>query len=137
MAPMATSAATFRAMLRTYNEPFGVGSPDAEPLVLRAIDEHGAFVGGCVAATFWGWVVIDVLAVDERRRGRGLGSRIVYAVESEAQRRGCTRAHTSAWAFQGLSFWLARGYEVVGELPDHPEGHTLSWLRRDLLAAIS
>jgi GNAT superfamily N-acetyltransferase len=121
-----------QAILRSHNRPFGVGSPDARPLVVQASAPDGGFIGGGVAETFWSWVVVDVLAVVEVNRARGVGSALAEAIEAEARVRGCTRAHTQAWAFQGLGFWIHRGYEVVGELNDYPDGHTLCWLRRDL-----
>lgn len=121
-----------QAVLRTYNAPFGVTTPDATPLVARATGPDGELVGGCVAETFWNWLVIDVLAVEEAAREQGIGSALVDAAEAEARSRGCTRVQTSAWAFQGLTFWTQRGYQVVGQLDDYPDGHTMCWLRRDL-----
>jgi GNAT superfamily N-acetyltransferase len=121
-----------QALLRDYNTGFAVAGPHAHPITARAVDQAGEFLGGCVAETYWGWLVIDVLAVEEPTRGHGVGTALVDAVEMEARSRGCTKAHTTAWQFQGLGFWTHRGYRVVGELADYPDGHTFSWLRKEL-----
>jgi GNAT superfamily N-acetyltransferase len=121
-----------QAILREFNAPAGISGPDdAAPLHLEASDPGGSRIGGLVAETYWDWLVIDVLAVDAEYRGRGVGSGLVRHAEAVAAERGCTRAHTTAWAFQGLGFWEQMGYSIVGELVDHPAGHVLYWLRRD------
>ena len=119
-------------LLRSFNDVRGVPLPDATPLTVTATAPDGSFLGGCVGATYWSWLVVDVLAVEERVRGRGIGRQLVDVAEQEARRRGCTRAHTTAYEFQGLGFWIERGYGVAGELPDYPPGHTSHWLHRDL-----
>jgi GNAT superfamily N-acetyltransferase len=108
-----------------------VSGPNAEDLTLRASDTDGSFIGGLVGETYWRWLVVDVLAVQPAFRGRGVGADLVRGAEMIARERGCVRAHTTAWAFQGLGFWQKMGYSIVGELADHPDGHTLYWLRRD------
>lgn len=121
-----------QAILREFNAPAGVTGPDdAEPLNLEALDPDGSRIGGLVGETYWRWLVIDVLAVDPQFRGRGVGTELVRRAEAIAGGRGCLRAHTTAWAFQGLGFWQQMGYSIVGELADHPDGHVQYWLRRD------
>jgi ribosomal protein S18 acetylase RimI-like enzyme len=122
-----------QTVLRGFNAEAGVVGPNAEPLNVRATGVSGQFAGGLVAQTYWGWVVIDVLAVEPEFRGRGLGTQLVRLTESTAVERGCIRAHTTAWAFQGFGFWQKMGYEAVGELEGYPDGHVLYWMRRDLL----
>jgi GNAT superfamily N-acetyltransferase len=85
-----------------------------------------------VAQTYWGWLVVDVLAVVDAARGSGIGTQLVDTAEIEARHRGCTRAHTIAYEFQGLGFWVHRGYRIVGELAGYPPGHSSHWLQRDL-----
>jgi GNAT superfamily N-acetyltransferase len=120
-----------QGQLNGYNET-AVGLPPLEstPLVLKLYDADQQTIGGLIALTFWGWLRIDLLVVDERVRGRGLGRQLLYWAEDEARRRGCTQAHTSTYGFQALGFYQHLGYTVVGELADYPTGQTLYWLRK-------
>jgi GNAT superfamily N-acetyltransferase len=120
-----------QSILRRFNAQASVTGPEAEQLNLEASDTQGPRIGGLVGETYWRWLVIDVLAVEPQYRGRGVGSALVERAEAIAAERECVRAHTTAWAFQGLGFWQKMGYEIVGELTDHPDGHVLYWLRRD------
>ena len=78
----------------------------------------------------WEWLVIDVLAIEPAWRHRGVGARLMDMAEAIARERGCVHAHTSTYRHQALQFYLARRYQVVGQLEDFPAGHTLVWLRK-------
>ncbi len=122
-----------QAILRAHNEavwPFR--GPDAHPLNVQVYDEQGGWVGGILSATYWGWLVIDVLALVKAVRGQGIGTALMAQVEAEARARGCTRAHTSTYAHQALGFYQRRGYRIVGQMEDYPPGFTYYWLQKDL-----
>lgn len=80
--------ARIQAVLRSFNDLRGAPPPDATPLTVTATTSDGSFLGGCVCATYWSWLVVDVLAVEEAVRGRGIGMQLVDAAENEARRRG-------------------------------------------------
>jgi GNAT superfamily N-acetyltransferase len=119
--------------LRTYNRrtAFGMEPPDAKPLNIRVENEAGELVGGLAAVTYWGWLVIKLMVLDEELRGTGLGRRLLDAAHEEAQARGCTRVQTMTYDFQALRFYTKHGYRVVGQLEDYPEGYTYYWVRKD------
>ncbi len=132
-APNPTFRRQLQAKLRAYNQVTStIRGPDAHPLLINVHDAHGQQVGGLVAATYWNWLVIDLLVVDEHLRGQGIGRSIMQVAETEAQQRGCAKAHTSTYAFQALTFYQSIQYEIVGQLVDYPAGYTLYWLRKDL-----
>jgi GNAT superfamily N-acetyltransferase len=54
-----------------------VDGPDAQPLLIRVIDEQGALVGGLIGLIYWGWLVIDVMALEPHVRRQGLGSELL------------------------------------------------------------
>jgi GNAT superfamily N-acetyltransferase len=125
-----------QALLRAHNHTVStVDGPDAQPLTIRVMDEQGVLLGGLVGLTYWGWLVIDVITLEPHARGWGLGTQLLLQEETAAQARGCTRAHTSTYAFQALAFYQRHGYRVIGQLDDYPDGYTFYWLRRVSRAA--
>ncbi|MBW4697882.1 MAG: GNAT family N-acetyltransferase [Aphanocapsa lilacina HA4352-LM1] len=99
-------------------------------LFLRA--EDGSIVGGLVGATYWQWLYVDLLWVDERLRGQGYGGQLLAAAEQEARERGCLGAFLDTFSFQAPSFYLRRGYVVCGEVADFPTGHRRYGLKKNL-----
>ncbi len=96
---------------------------------------HGAdhrLVGGIVGNTWWGWLRIDVLWIDESLRHQGWGTRLMQAAEEEAIRRGCHRAFLDTLSFQALPFYVQLGYTVYGQLDDFPLGHSRYFLQKSL-----
>src|SRR4051794_3236085 len=63
----------------------------SEPVQAYALDEQGALVGGCYGRVerVWHWLVVDLLWVDEQRRGTGLGAALLGSVEDQGRDRGC------------------------------------------------
>lgn len=119
--------------INAYNEQAAALPPlAATPLTLTLHGGQGREIGGLLAVTFWDWLRIDLLVIDELSRRQGLGRRLLQIAESEARRRGCMHAYTSTFDFQALGFYEKLGYHIVGELTDHPPTFTLYWLRKEL-----
>lgn len=118
--------------LRTYNARFAPS--DYRPLFVFLRDADGQLVGGLLGDTYWGWISINILWIDERYRGRGYGERIITAAEDEARRRGCAHAMLDTLSFQARPFYEKLGYRVYGLLEDFPagSGHTRYYLTKDL-----
>ncbi len=115
--------------------PYHDASDDDErkpqPLDVYVRDGEGQLLGGIVCDTFWGWLCIDLVWLDERARGRRYGSRMMAMAEVEARRRGCTRARVTTYSFQARGFYEKLGYRVVGQLDDWPPGGAHYTLRKD------
>jgi GNAT superfamily N-acetyltransferase len=94
------------------------------PLVVTLRDADGRLAGGVLAATLWGWLVVDALWVEDRLRRRGHGRALVMEAERLARGRGCTRARLDTFDFQARGFYERLGYDVYAELDDFPPGHT-------------
>jgi environmental stress-induced protein Ves/GNAT superfamily N-acetyltransferase len=99
------------------------------PIFLRDGDE---LVGGLLAATYWGWLHLDILWIDERFRGQGYGETMLARAEAEASLRGCHHAHLDTLSFQALPFYQRHGYTIFGALPNHPTPHTRYFLQKSL-----
>ncbi|MFE3327639.1 GNAT family N-acetyltransferase [Streptomyces sp. NPDC059176] len=104
----------------------GTRHEDEVPLQVWALDEEsGDLAAGLTGRTWARWLHIDLLWVDERHRGAGLGSQLLTAAEREARiGRGCTHARLETWDFQAPRFYARHGYGVVGQVPDYPPGVT-------------
>ena len=86
------------------------------------VREDGRVVGGLTGRINYGWLFIEMLALPERLRGQGIGTRVLRAAEEAARGRGCRGVWLDTYGFQAPSFYRRNGYEVFGELPDCPPG---------------
>ena len=90
-------------------------------------------VGGLYGVTYWQWLYVDLLWVEENVRLQGHGHDLLAAAEQEAIRRGCKHAYLDTFSFQALPFYKKQGYTVFGELPDFPTGYSRYFLKKNLL----
>ncbi len=100
-------------------------------VLLRGADHR--LVGGIVGNTWWGWLRIDVLWIDESLRHQGWGTRLMRAAEVEAILRGCHHVFLDTLSFQALPFYLRLGFTVFGQLDDLPIGHQRYFLQKKLI----
>ncbi|MEU4263342.1 GNAT family N-acetyltransferase [Streptomyces argenteolus] len=93
------------------------------PLEVWLLDGQGALAGGLSGRTWAHWLHVDLLWVDARHRGLGLGARLLAEAERLARDdRACTRSRLETWDFQAPGFYRKQGYEVAGEIEDYPPG---------------
>jgi GNAT superfamily N-acetyltransferase len=95
-------------------------------------DAKGEIFGGLLGDTYWGWLYVGILWVDESVRGQGYGHRLLHAAEEEALKRGCHSVHLDTMSFQAQPFYEKEGYAVFGVLPDLPKGHERIFLYKSL-----
>ena len=100
-----------------------VGDDGHTPLSIVEYDNDGNVIGGILGGTYWGWMYIDILWVDEKHRKQGIGTRLLHEAESEAVCRGCHHVHLDTMSWQAPEFYKKQGYEVIGILPDIPSGN--------------
>jgi GNAT superfamily N-acetyltransferase len=98
--------------------------------VLHTPDE--VVVGGVLGETYWDWLYIDLLWVQEELRGRGYGHRLLTVAEDEARKRGAKNAYLDTFSFQAPNFYEQHGYQIFGELQDFPPGHQRHFLSKQL-----
>ena len=100
-----------------------VGADGHTPLSLVEYDDGGNVIAGILGGTYWGWMYVDILWVQEDYRKHGIGSKLLLAAEEEAVRRGCHHVHLDTMSWQAPEFYQKHGYEVIGILPDIPSGN--------------
>jgi GNAT superfamily N-acetyltransferase len=106
-----------------------------QPVAFFVRDRRGVVLGGVVGNTGGPWLYIAALWVTSSLRGRGIGSKLMDAVEAEASARGCTEAYLDTFSLPALEFYRNRGYELFGRLDlgsAHPVRH---FLKRPLSTA--
>ena len=117
--------------LKTYNKKFT--SPDNHKgLSVFLKDEKKDIKGGLVGGTYWDWLYIDSLWLDESLRHHGYGKKLLEEAEKEAKKRGCNNAHLDTHDFQSVNFYKKNGYEVCGQLDDLPKGYNRYLLKKKL-----
>lgn len=90
-------------------------------------------LGGIVGETYWGWLFIKYLWIEESLRSKGLGRHLMELAEREAVKRECRHVYLDTFEFQALDFYEKLGYRVFGILEDFPQGHKRYFLqKRDL-----
>ena len=128
------SEADERAVVRgllAFNEAW-IGPSNEQPVRLVARDELGV-VGGLLGSTRWKWLYVAKLWVDERGRGKGIGTQLLTAAEELARTRGCTDASLDTFEYQARPFYEKLGYELFGTLDGFPPGYRQFYLRKRLL----
>jgi len=132
-APDPADVQAIRGGLEAHNA--AQGAPvDWVPLAVVVRDGQGNLVGGLTGGTYWGWLYISHMWINENLRGKGHGSRVLLDAEGEAVKRSCHHVHLDTHDFQALPFYQKHGYTVYGELQDMPLGHTRYSLQKRLEA---
>jgi len=90
----------------------------------RANLKPGIRGGGCRYVSY--------LWVAEEYRGKGVGSALLQAAETNARDQGCTVAIVSSHSFQAPGFYTRLGYEQQASIGDHPVGHSSVFLAKRL-----
>jgi GNAT superfamily N-acetyltransferase len=126
----ADEASVVRGLL-DFNE-VRLGPSGEQSVKFVARDSAGTVVGGILGHTRWRWLYIAKLWVDERARGRGLGTRLMAAAEDVARSRGCTDVSLDTFDYQARPFYEMLGYELFGTLEGYPPGSRQYYLRKRL-----
>jgi GNAT superfamily N-acetyltransferase len=130
--PAAPSSADFQILfnaLDTFNAPL-VGRARCVLLAVLLYDEGGAVIGGLWGWTVYSWLSISMMFVPEVLRGRGIGSALIRAAETEARSRGCVGMQVDTFSFQAQPFYERLGFTVYGVHVNFPPGHNCVFLRK-------
>ena len=79
-----------------------VGPDNHELLNIVEYDSKGNVIAGILGGTYWGWMHLDILWVDEKYRKSGIGSRLLKAAEEEAVRKALGFQNNSSSKIQYL-----------------------------------
>lgn len=99
--------------------------------VAQTIEQE--IVAGALGEIYWDWFHLDLMWVRDDLRGRGYGQRLLLAIEEEARQRGAKNVFLDTFSFQAPGFYTRHGYQVFGELPGFPAGHTRFFMTKSLI----
>jgi ribosomal protein S18 acetylase RimI-like enzyme len=129
-APRERDEAFVIAQTRAYNARFA--ETDVRSLCVFARNENEGIIGGLTGRTYWRYLDIAFLWVDEKYRGHGIATKIMHFAETEALNRGCGHAFLDTLSFQALGFYQKLGYTEFGRLSGFSGKHDRYWLRKAL-----
>jgi ribosomal protein S18 acetylase RimI-like enzyme len=118
------------AQTRKYNSAFA--DNDHKSLCVFARDGMGHIIGGLTGRTYWHYLDIAFLWVDEKFRGKGYATQLMKAAEAEARQRGCERVLLDTLSFQALGFYQKLGYTEFGRLPGFSGRYARHYLHKRL-----
>ncbi|HEY9102295.1 GNAT family N-acetyltransferase [Chitinimonas sp.] len=94
---------------------------DARPVACFA-RQAGRLLGGAIGRLERGRLFVEYLWVEERRRGQGLGSRLLAALEEAAKEAGANSALLDTLLDDTAALYQRRGYAVLAQVPDYVPG---------------
>lgn len=97
---------------------------EEEELVFKIENGEGTVIAGCnVGIDNWQLAILDILWVDEKYRGQGLGSALIREAEKAARERNCYAMLLGTYDFQALPLYKKHGYMLCATIKDWPKGH--------------
>src|ERR1700744_3356861 len=84
-------------------------------------------VGGIVGEVWMTVLFIQLFWIDERFRGKGVGTKLIRKIEDQARRFGAVRAYVDTMSAQAPGFYRACGYRAFGSIKGYPRGLTRYW----------
>jgi GNAT superfamily N-acetyltransferase len=100
------------------------GVPLEQEQVVVVAEEEGEMLGGLAATISKRWLHVDLIAVEPRARGCGIGRQLMARAEALARARGLVGVFLDTHGFQAPEFYPRLGYRVFGRIEDHPPGYT-------------
>ena len=99
------------------------GYRDGETFTASHRSDSGEIQAGTSGYTWGGCCYVANLWVIESLRGKGLGSKMLRAIEHYALDKHCRMVLLSTHSFQAPQFYERHGYKPVARIEDHPIGH--------------
>lgn len=95
-------------------------------------NNKGEFQAGISGFNYYGCFYIDLLFVEEKARGQGLGSRLMAKAEELARHRKCLFMAVNTMDFEAKPFYEKHGYKVELERTGYENGARGYFLKKEL-----
>ena len=83
---------------------------------------NGKLVGGAVGIIQFGWYFLEGLWINEKYRGKNIGTILIEKIEKCAKENNALGVRTETWNFQAKGFYEKMGYTVYATFEDCPPG---------------
>lgn len=102
--------------LKEYNEnkTKGFFGEELVPLQITAYEDNEV-IGGIEGFSYLGTLDIKTVVMKENFRGKGLGTKLMEALEKEGRKRNCKRIVLDTFSFQAPGFYEKLGYSEFGK----------------------
>lgn len=100
---------------------------DSEQVFAVTIKVDGKIMGGATACINRAWVYVDAIWVDHSQRGKGIGARVMQAIEHYGATQQALGVYLYTSEFQATPFYAKVGYRVIGEHANRPAGYTATY----------
>lgn len=112
------------------------GAPAYEKKDLSVVyrDESGKIRAGLTGKTFWNWLYIDMIFVDDSMRNQGIARQLIQTAEAEALIRGCHSAYLWTENYEGKTFYPKVGFQEFVVKKDFPVGFTRTGFMKRIAA---
>ncbi len=98
--------------LKKYGETFSYHAVDGEN-----------YLGGVIGMFKEDQVYVDLLAVNKEYRKKGIGVKLMTALEEYAKKNGAINIHLGTAEFQAKGFYEKLGYSVTVTMENYPKGY--------------
>lgn len=91
--------------------------------IFYEVQENDEYLGGLSArlAMDLKWVFVELLAVAEAGRGKGIGTKLMARMEADARLRGMHGIWLDTYSFQVPEFYKRLGFSEFGRIDGYPE----------------
>jgi len=99
--------------LGEYNE--NVGAKSLRQTLGAIVRENEQIIGGMFGNIRWGWFHLDLAWIDEAKRHKGVGFKLLEYLERAARKKKLIGMRTETGSFQALPFYRKHGFEICAE----------------------
>ena len=89
-------------------------------------------IGGILCECKYHWLYVDSLYVDERMRGKDIGTKLLQEAEKYAKEHNLRGLHVKTFDFQAKPFYEKCGFEVCGCIENMPPGSKMWILKKEV-----
>ncbi|WP_233081670.1 GNAT family N-acetyltransferase [Rheinheimera soli] len=91
-----------------------------QQLGFKLEDHEGNLIAALAGRTFGNWFYLESLWLDEKVRGKGVGSKLLIEAETLAKARGCSFVILDTLDFQAKAFYERHGYQLEWTQQNYP-----------------